>query len=95
MSAPVCCVCRVTCNEMRDAHVCPYCHKEAGKMVARIAELEAQLAVAKADERARCAKAITEYGEACIEKYGGTGGEMVTFELCAEHIRQLSGEEQN
>ncbi len=50
------------------------------------------IAEVRADERERCAKEIEEYGEKCIEQYGGTSGEMVTFTLCATHIRQLGTE---
>ncbi len=54
-------------------------------------EFQQAIAVARAEERERCAKAIEEYGEQCIAKHGGTIGEMATFELCAEHVRQLGG----
>ncbi len=58
-------------------------------------QVQEALAVARAEERERCAKAIEEYGERCIAEYGGTMSEMLTFTLCAEHVRQLAGNAQN
>lgn len=54
------------------------------------------LAVARAEERERCAKAIEEERDRLFAEQGMTIGESCIFDICALHIRQLeAGEGQN
>jgi hypothetical protein len=45
----------------------------------------------RAEERERCAKALEVERERVADEQGGMLGEMVVYDICALHIRQLAG----